>query len=114
MMAAVSRFQLYCAIPILYLAFVCARLSQAGSLEASGRLDEARERARSAKGSATFVLVGCVLLATMPYVPAPQRFAVPVLAASGASVALLAALSGKPRPSVWFATGLLAASVVAA
>ena len=99
--------------PIMFLAFSCACLARAGSLEAAGRLEEARAIARSASIPAQGVLMLSALVLLMAATPLPRSAAVIGLASGGGVVALLAALSRKPRPSVYFATGLLSAAVVA-
>ncbi len=95
----------------------CVRILRAGRLEGAGLLPQARRRARSGG----FLAAGGALAATVSWlgrellVPrdAPPATAVILLLGMlSGLVALLAGLSGKPRPSGWFAAALCLAWLV--
>ena len=95
----------------LLLAFGIALELRAGRLEADGNLVEARRTARRggwiAAVGAPVAAVGAGLL------PFHGAVVAGAMLASGFA-ALLAGLSGKPRPTGWAAAGLLAAGVIVA
>ena len=95
---------------LLLLAMGCGLVVRAGRLEAAGSLIEARRLARrggwlSALGS----LVASVGALALPDAAGAGRFVAAGLLLTAGFAALLAGLSGKPRPTGWAALGLLAA-----
>jgi hypothetical protein len=100
---------------VLFLAMGCGMIVRAGRLEAEGRLFEAR---RGARHGGFLAALGSLLAAAGAFVlPAAGRVHPGVVAglmlSSGFS-ALLAGLSGKPRPTGWAALALLVGGVVVA
>jgi hypothetical protein len=100
---------------LLLLAMGCGLVVRAGRLEAAGRLVEARRGARqggvlAALGS----LVGAAGAAALASDSGASRGLVAGLVLASGFAALLAGLSGKPRPTGWGAVALLAAAVVVA
>jgi hypothetical protein len=96
---------------LLFLAMGCGMVVGAGRMEAEGRLEEAKRRARhggflAALGS----LLAAVGAAGLP----TQRGIVASLLLASGFAALLAGLSGKPRPTGWAALSLLVAGIVVA
>jgi len=100
---------------LLLLAMGCALLLRAGRLEAEGRLEDARRGARH--GGFLAALGSLVAAAGAWAVPATARAAgglgAGLLLGSGFA-ALLAGLSGKPRPTAWAALLLGVAGAVVA
>src|SRR5262245_7266641 len=97
------------------LAIGCLLLARAGRLERAGRWSQARRAARTAgfvAGTGSIYGAGGALL----LLPGPSTTRVVVAASMLASggAALLAGLSGKPRPTVWPSLACLAAAVVVA
>ena len=96
---------------LLFLAMGCGLILRAGRLEAEGRLVEAR---RGARQGGFLAALGALFGAASAFaLPARQGAVAGILLASGFA-ALLAGLSGKPRPTGWAALGLLIAGVVVA
>jgi hypothetical protein len=100
---------------LLFLAMGCGMVLGAGRLEAEGKLVEARRRARqggflAALGS----LLAAVGAAGLPAEAGPARGWVAGLLLASGFAALLAGLSGKPRPTGWAALALLVAGIVVA
>ena len=98
---------------LLFLAMGCGMVLRAGRLEAEGRLVEAKRGARhggflAALGS----LLAAVGAAALP--AGASRGLVAALMLAAGFAALLAGLSGKPRPTGWAALALLGAGVVVA
>ena len=91
---------------LLFLAMGCGMILRAGRLEAEGRLVEAR---RGARHGGFLAALGSLVAAA----GAPRALVAALLLASGFA-ALLAGLSGKPRPTGWAALALLVAGVVVA
>jgi hypothetical protein len=91
---------------LAFLALGCGLLLRAGRLEAAGQLIEARRVAR--QGGFLGALGSLVAAAG-----APQLAPAMLLLASGFA-ALLAGLSGKPRPTGWAAVALLITGAVVA
>ena len=100
---------------LLLLAMGCGLILRAGRLEAAGQLEDARRGARNGGFLAALgSLVAAAGAAALPAEAGSSRgLAAALFLASGAS-ALLAGLSGKPRPTGWAATALLTAGVVVA
>jgi hypothetical protein len=88
------------------LALGCGLLLRAGRLEAAGHLIQARRVAR--QGGFLGVLGSLVAAAGAP------RLAPAMLLLASGFAALLAGLSGKPRPTGWAAFALLVAGAVVA
>jgi len=100
---------------LLFLAMGCGLILRAGRLEADGKLDEARRGARSGGFLAALgSLLAAVGAASLPEAAGPARGLVAGLFLGAGAAALLAGLSGKPRPTGWAAMALLAAGVVVA
>jgi hypothetical protein len=100
---------------LLFLAMGCGMVLRAGRLEAEGRLVEAKSGARqggflAALGS----LLAAVGAAALPAASGAARGLVAGLLLASGFAALLAGLSGKPRPTGWAALALLLAGVVVA
>jgi hypothetical protein len=100
---------------LLLLAMGCGLVVRAGRLEAGGALIEAKRLARrggwlSLLGS----LVAAVGALALPDAAGAGRFAAAGLLLAAGFAALLAGLSGKPRPTGWAALGLLAAGAAVA
>jgi hypothetical protein len=100
---------------LLFLAMGCGMLLNAGRMEAEGRLFEAKRRARqggflAALGS----LLAAGGAAGLPAKAGSLRGVVAGLLLAAGFAALLAGLSGKPRPTGWAALGLLLSGVVVA
>jgi len=100
---------------LLFHALGCGMLLRAGRLEAEGRLVEARRGARqggylAALGS----LLAAAGAALLPPERGAERVVVAALMLASGFTALLAGLSGKPRPTGWGALLLLLAGVVVA
>jgi len=91
---------------LLFLAMGCGLLLRAGRLEAKGSLVEAK---RVARQGGFLGAIGSLLAAAF----APKAAVAVLLLASGFA-ALLAGLSGKPRPTGWAALALLGAAAVVA
>jgi hypothetical protein len=89
---------------LLFLAMGCGLVLRAGRSEAAGRLVEAR---RSARQGGFLAALGSLVAAA----GAPRALAAGLLLASGFA-ALLAGLSGKPRPTGWAVIALLVAGTV--
>lgn len=92
----------------------CAALFVAASRERGGDRPGARRLARRAGLASAAATLGQILLA--PWLPwsaghAPRLALSEGAAVAAAAVALLAGLSGKPRPSCWFAAALWIAAV---
>ena len=109
-----SAFFLFLA-RLLFLAMGCGMILGAGRLEAEGKLVEAKRRARqggflAALGS----LLAAAGAAGLPADGAAPRGLVAGLVLASGFTALLAGLSGKPRPTGWAALALLVAGVVVA
>src|SRR5262245_22605973 len=100
---------------LLILAMGCALIVRAGRLEAEGRLLEAR---RGARRGGFIAALGSILAAAaaagLPEGEGPVRGIVAGMLLASGLAALLAGLSGKPRPTGWAALGLLAAGIVVA
>jgi hypothetical protein len=100
---------------LLFLAFGCGMVVQAGRLEAEGRLVEAKRVARNGGFLAALgSLVAAVGAAALPASAGVSRGIVAGLMLAAGFAALLAGLSGKPRPTGWAAAALLAAGAVVA
>ena len=88
---------------------------RAGRLEADGRLIEAR---RGARAGGFLAALGSVLAAAgaagLPAERGALRGVVVALMLASGFAALLAGLSGKPRPTGWAALALLACGVIVA
>jgi hypothetical protein len=100
---------------LLFLAMGCGMVLRAGHLEGEGHLVEARRGARhggflAALGS----LLAAVGAAALPAGSGAARGLVAGLLLASGFAALLAGLSGKPRPTGWAALALLVAGVVVA
>ena len=87
-----------------FLALGCGLLLRAGRLEAEGRLVEAR---RVGRQGGFLGAIGSLLAAAGAGRPAPA-----VLLLASGFAALLAGLSGKPRPTGWAAFALLVTGAV--
>jgi hypothetical protein len=100
---------------LLFLALGCGMVIRAGRLEAEGRLVEAR---RGARHGGFLAALGSLLAAAgaagLPADGGASRGVVAALMLASGFTALLAGLSGKPRPTGWAALLLLAAGVVVA
>jgi len=100
---------------VLFLVMGCGMVLRAGRLEAEGRLVEARRGARqggflAALGS----LLAAVGAAALPVAGGASRGLAAALLLSSGFAALLAGLSGKPRPTGWAALALLVGGIVVA
>lgn len=96
---------------LLFLAMGCGMVVSAGRMEAEGRLEEAKRRVRQGG----FLGAAGSLLAAVGAAALPTRSGVvAVLMLAAGFAALLAGLSGKPRPTGWAALALLVAGVVVA
>ncbi|HZN53939.1 MAG TPA: hypothetical protein VFB67_01335 [Candidatus Polarisedimenticolaceae bacterium] len=97
------------------LAAGCAMLVRAGRLQAAGRIDDARRRARAggfvAAAGSLLAAIGALAL---PAGTAAGRASVAAMMLGSGGAALLAGASGKPRPTVWSALALLLAGLVVA
>ena len=110
-MNALSKF----APHLLLLAMGCGLVVRAGRLEAGGALVEARRLARRGGWlSALGALVAAVGALALPDEAGPRRLVAAGLLLASGFAALLAGLSGKPRPTGWAALGLLLAGAVVA
>lgn len=93
----------------------CGMVLRAGRLEAEGRLVEAR---RAARGGGFVAAIGSLLAAAgaagLPAERGASRGVVAALMLASGFAALLAGLSGKPRPTGWAALLLLAGGVIVA
>jgi len=100
---------------LLFLAMGCGMVVRAGRLEAEGRLFEAR---RGARHGGFLAALGSLLAAAGAFgLPASGRLSpgwVAGLMLASGFAALLAGLSGKPRPTGWAALALLLGGVVVA
>ena len=96
---------------LLFLAMGCGMVLGAGRMEAEGRLEEAKRRARQ---GGFLAAVGSLLAAVGAAALPSQRGVVAVLMLVSGFAALLAGLSGKPRPTGWAALALLLAGIVVA
>lgn len=100
---------------LLLLAMGCGMVLRAGRLEAAGRLVEAR---RGARHGGFLAAIGSLLAAAgagaLPAEAGASRGLVAALMLASGFTALLAGLSGKPRPTGWAALALLAGGVVVA
>ena len=95
----------------LFLAMGCGMVFGAGRLEAEGKLVEAKRRARQ---GGFLAAVGSLLAAVgAAALPALSGIVAVLMLASGFA-ALLAGLSGKPRPTGWAALALLVSGIVVA
>lgn len=100
---------------LLFLAFGCGMVVQAGRLEAEGRLVEARRVARNGGFLAALgALVAAAGAGALPEAAGVPRGAVAGLMLASGFAALLAGLSGKPRPTGWAAAALMVAGAVVA
>jgi hypothetical protein len=100
---------------LLFLALGCGMVVRAGRLEAEGHLVEAR---RGARHGGFLAALGSLLAAAgaagLPAEAGVSRGVVAGLMLASGFAALLAGLSGKPRPTGWGALLLLVAGVVVA
>jgi hypothetical protein len=100
---------------LLFLALGCGMVVRAGRLEADGRLVEAR---RGARHGGFLAALGSLLAAAgaagLPAEGGVSRGVVAALMLASGFAALLAGLSGKPRPTGWGALLLLVAGVIVA
>jgi hypothetical protein len=100
---------------VLFLAMGCGMVVRAGRLESDGRLFEAR---RGARNGGFLAALGSLLAAAgalgLPANGGASRGVVAGLMLASGFAALLAGLSGKPRPTGWAALALLASGVVVA
>jgi hypothetical protein len=100
---------------LFFLAMGCGLVLRAGRLEADGRLEEARRGARQGGFIAAIgSLLAAVGAATLPAQRGVSPGVVAGLLLASGFAALLAGLSGKPRPTGWAAAALLAAGVAVA
>jgi hypothetical protein len=100
---------------LLFLAMGCGMVLRAGRLEAEGRLFEARRGARSGGFLAALgSLLAAVGAAGLPSEGGAVRGVVAGLMLASGFAALLAGLSGKPRPTGWAALLLLVGGIVVA
>jgi hypothetical protein len=100
---------------LLFLALGCGMVVRAGRLEAEGRLFEARRGARNGGFLAALgSLLAAASAAGLPAESAASRGLVAGLMLASGFVALLAGLSGKPRPTGWAALALLVGGTVVA
>ena len=100
---------------LLFLAMGCGMVLRAGRLEAEGRLFEARRGARhggflGALGS----LLAAAGAAGLPKGGHASPGVVAALMLGSGFAALLAGLSGKPRPTGWAALAMLVTGIVVA
>ena len=96
---------------LLFLAMGCGMVVGAGRMEAEGRLEESRRRARQ---GGFLAAVGSLLAAVgAAALPAHGGIVAVLMLASGFA-ALLAGLSGKPRPTGWGAHALFVSGIVVA
>ena len=99
----------------LFLAMGCGVVVRAGRLEAAGQLVEAR---RAARNGGFLAALGSLLSATaavaLPDAAGYARGVVAALMLLSGFAALLAGLSGKPRPTGWAALVLLVVGVIVA
>lgn len=100
---------------VLFLALGCGMVVRAGRLEAEGRLLEAR---RGARHGGFLAALGSLLAATgaagLPATGGASAGLVAGLMLASGFAALLAGLSGKPRPTGWAALALLVSGIVVA
>jgi hypothetical protein len=97
---------------LLLLAMGCGMVLRAGRLESGGELVQAKRVARQGGWLAGFgSLVAAVGAAALP-ASAPARGGVAGMMLGAGFAALLAGLSGKPRPTGWAALALLLAGAV--
>ncbi len=96
---------------LLFLALGCGMVVGAGRMEAEGRLEEARRRVRQ---GGFLAAVGSLLAAVGSAALPTNGGLVAALVLASGFAALLAGLSGKPRPTGWAALALLVAGVVVA
>jgi hypothetical protein len=100
---------------LIFLAMGCGMVVRAGRLEAEGRLFEARRGARS---GGFLAVLGSLLAAGgaagLPAEGGAAREVVAGLMLASGFAALLAGLSGKPRPTGWAALLLLVGGIVVA
>jgi hypothetical protein len=100
---------------LLLLAMGCGLVLRAGRLEAAGQLTESRRGARSGGFLAAIgSLVAAAGAASLPGAGGNERWIAAVCFLASGAAALLAGLSGKPRPTGWAAAALAAAGVVVA
>jgi hypothetical protein len=100
---------------LLILAMGSGMVVRAGRLEAEGRLVEARRVARNGGFLAALgALVAAAGAGALPEAAGAARGLVAGLMIAAGFAALLAGLSGKPRPTGWAAAGLLVAGAVVA
>ena len=96
---------------LLFLAMGCGMVLRAGRLEAEGKLVEAK---RGARQGGLLAAIGSLLAAVgAAGLPSQGGFVAALMLASGFA-ALLAGLSGKPRPTGWAALALHVSGVVVA
>jgi hypothetical protein len=100
---------------IVFLAMGCGMVVRAGRLEAEGRLFEAR---RGARHGGILAALGSLLAAAgaagLPAKAGAAPGLVAVLMLASGFAALLAGLSGKPRPTGWAALAFLVSGIVVA
>jgi hypothetical protein len=100
---------------LLLLAMGCGLVLRAGRLEAAGELEQSRRGARSGGFLAALgALVAAAGAASLETASGPERGIAAVCFLASGGAALLAGLSGKPRPTGWVAAALAAAGVVVA
>jgi hypothetical protein len=100
---------------LLFLAMGCGMVVRAGRLEAGGELVAAKRTARQGGWVALFgSLVAAVGALALPDEAGTGRFFSGVLLFTSGFAALLAGLSGKPRPTGWAALALLVAGAMVA
>lgn len=94
---------------LLFLTMGCGLVVSAGRREADGGLVEAKRLARRGGWLATLgSLVAGVGALALPEAAGSWRFVAAGLLLAAGFAALLAGLSGKPRPTGWLALALLA------
>ena len=100
---------------LLFLAMGCGMVLRAGRLEGEGHLVEAR---RGARHGGFLAALGSLLAAVgargLPEGAGTSRGLVAALMLASGFAALLAGLSGKPRPTGWAALALLVGGIVVA
>ena len=96
---------------LIFLAMGCGMVLRAGRLEAEGKLVEAK---RGARQGGFLAALGSLLAAVGAAALPAGRVPVAGLMLASGFAALLAGLSGKPRPTGWAALLLLTAGIVVA
>ncbi len=100
---------------LLFLAMGCGLLLRAGRLESAGQLEQSRRTARQGGFLAVFgSLFAAAGAFVLPASPGRAREWTAVLLLGAGAAALLAGLSGKPRPTGWAALALVLAGIVVA